>query len=117
MDGGSYVVDGGEVGGGEVLAELVDHVDEDIGGGGGDAGAGGHGAGALHGVVGAEDEGHGVEEVDGGLVGLVGFLRGSHRCLMVSRGAVGKGFCEWYTPLPPARPKVRLLKDLGLDLV
>ncbi len=69
VDGRAYVVDGGEVLGGEVLAQLVDHVDEDIGGGGGDAGARGHGALALHGVVGAEDEGHGVEQVDGGLGG------------------------------------------------
>ena len=57
-DGGADVVDGGEVLRGEVLAQLVDHVDEDIGGGGGDAGARGHGALALHGVIGAEDEGH-----------------------------------------------------------
>ena len=67
MDGGAYVVDGGEVLGLEVLAQLVDHVDEDIRRRGGDAGARGHGARALHGVIGAEDEGHGVEEVDGGL--------------------------------------------------
>ena len=80
VDGGAYVVDGGEVLGGEVLAQLVDHVDEDIGGGGRDAGARGHGALALHGVVGAEDEGHGVEEVDGGLGGL-----GSHMSMVRQR--------------------------------
>ena len=67
VDGGSYVVDGREVLRAEVFAELVDHVDEDVGGGGGDAGARGHGALALHGVVGPEDEGHGIEQVDGGL--------------------------------------------------
>ena len=70
VDRGPDVVDGCEVFGGEVLAQLVDHVDEDIGGGGGDAGARGHGPLALHGVVGAEDEGHGIEQVDGRLFGV-----------------------------------------------
>ena len=81
MDGRADVVDGGEVLRREVLAQLVDHVDEDIGGGGGDAGARGHGARALHGVVGAEDEGHGVEQVDGGL-GVVGWVRADGRCFV-----------------------------------
>jgi hypothetical protein len=81
MDRGSHVVDGGQVLRLEVLAQLVDHVDEDIGGGGGDAGARGHGALALHRVVGAEDEGHGVEQVDRGLFVLV--RRGCHRSLML----------------------------------
>ena len=58
MDGSADVVDRGEVLGLEVLAQLVDHVDEDIGRRGGNAGARGHGPRALHGVIGAEDEGH-----------------------------------------------------------
>ena len=70
MHGRADVVDRGEVLRLEVLAQLVDHVDEDIRRRGGDAGARGHGARALHGVVGAEDEGHGVEQVDGRLGGL-----------------------------------------------
>ena len=55
----------------EVLAELLDHVDENVGGRGGQAGARGHGPRALHGVIGAEDERHRVEQEDGRL-GLVG---------------------------------------------
>ena len=79
-DGAGEVVDGGEILRREVLAQLVDHVDEDVGRGGGNAGARGHGPLALHGVVGAEDERHGVEQVDGrlgrrGLVCGFGFLR------------------------------------------
>ena len=70
MDGGAYVIDRSEVLGLKVLAQLVDHVDEDVGGCGGDSGARGHGARTLHGVIGAEDEGHAVEQVDGGLCGL-----------------------------------------------
>ena len=63
------VVDGGQKLRSEILAQLVDHVDEDIGGRGGDAGARGHGALALHGVIGAEDEGHRIEKIDGRLDG------------------------------------------------
>jgi hypothetical protein len=88
MDGCAYVIDGGEVLGLEVLAQLVDHVDEDVGSRGGDAGARGHRARALHGVVGAEDEGHRVEEIDGGLCVFVpGGLGRSlcHGLLMVAR--------------------------------
>ena len=91
VDGGADVVDGGEVLGREVLAELVDHVDEDIGGGGGDAGARGHGALALHGVVGAEDEGHGVEQVDGGLGGLGGHVSMVRQRQPPKRPDVGRG--------------------------
>ena len=61
------VEDRGEVLGREVLAQLLDHVDEDVGGRGGQAGARGHGPRALHGVIGAEDEGHRVEQEDGRL--------------------------------------------------
>jgi hypothetical protein len=68
-DGAGEVVDGGEVVRLEVLAQLVDHVHEDIGRRRRDAGARGHGALALHGMVGTEDEGHAVEQVDGGLFG------------------------------------------------
>ena len=67
MDRCADVVDRREVFGLEVLAQLVDHVDEDIGRGRGDAGARGHGPLALHGVIGAEDERHAVEQVDGRL--------------------------------------------------
>ena len=76
VHGGSALVDGGEVVRLEVLPQLVDHIDEDVGGGGGNAGARGHGARALHGVVGAEDEGHAVEEIDGWL--LLGGGGGRH---------------------------------------
>ena len=69
-DGAVQVVDGGEKLRGEVLAQLVDHVDEDVGGRGGNTGARRHGALALHGVIGAEDEGHRIEEIDGGLGGV-----------------------------------------------
>ncbi len=68
-DGAGEVVDRREVVRLEVLAQLVDHVHEDVGRGGGNAGARGHGALPLHGVVGTEDEGHAVEQVDGGLFG------------------------------------------------
>ncbi len=71
-DGAGEVVDGREVVRLEILAQLVDHVHEDIGRGGGDAGARGHGALALHGVIGTEDKGHAVEQVDGGLFGGLG---------------------------------------------
>ena len=81
MDGSTNVVDGGEILRLEVLAQLVDHVDEDVGGGGRDAGARGHGALALHRVISAEDEGHGVEQVDWGL--FVCVRRGCHRSLML----------------------------------
>ena len=64
-DRAGEIVDSCEIVGGEVFAQLVDHVDEDIGRRGGDAGARGHGALALHRVIGAEDEGHAVEQVDG----------------------------------------------------
>ena len=50
------IEDRGKVLGREVLAQLLDHVDEDVGGRGGQAGARGHGPRALHGVIGAEDE-------------------------------------------------------------
>ena len=60
-DGSAYVEDCCEVVRGEVGAKLGDHVHEDEGGRGWEPRARGHGAGALHGVVGAEDEGHGVE--------------------------------------------------------
>ena len=94
MDGRADVVDGCEVLGVEVLAQLVDHVDEDIGGRGGNAGARGHGARALHGVIGAEDEGHGVEQVDGRLGGgcWLGFVLGGtrHDDLMVRPGRVAR---------------------------
>ena len=79
-DGAGEVVDGGEVLRREVLAQLVDHVDEDVGGGRRNAGARGHGPLALHGVVGAKDERHGVQQVDGrsgrrGLLSGFGFGR------------------------------------------
>ena len=64
VDGSSYVVDRRKVLRLEVLTQLVDHVDEDIGGRGGDTCSRGHGPGALHGVIRAEDEGHAVEEVN-----------------------------------------------------
>jgi len=123
VNGGSDVVDGGEVLGGEVFAELVDHVDEDISGSCGDAGARGHGALALHGVVGAEDEGHGVEEVDRGLGaggGLWGWQLGcrsgrllwGHGSLMV-RGTVGGGLKGRHPWL-----KGRMLeRDLGVGIL
>ncbi len=69
-DGAVQVVYGGQKLRGEVLAQLVDHVDEDVGGRGGDAGARRHGALALHGVIGAEDEGHRIEKIDGRLGGV-----------------------------------------------
>ena len=94
VDGRADVVDSCEVLGIEVLAQLVEHVDEHIGGRGGNAGARGHGARALHGVIGAEDEGHGVEQVDGRFGGgcWLGFVLGStrHDDLMVRPGRVAR---------------------------
>ena len=81
MHGRADVVDRGEILGRKIFAELVDHVDEDIGGRSGDAGARGHGAHAGHGVIGAEDEGHRVEQIDGRLV-LFGRHGGSVHCRM-----------------------------------
>ncbi len=63
----AQVEDGGEVLRREVLAQLLDHVDEDIGRRRRQAGRGGHGPAALHRVVGAKDERHGVEQIDGRL--------------------------------------------------
>ena len=63
----AHVEDGGKVARVKVLAQLFDHVDEDEDGRRGQAGAGAHGPRALHGVVGAEDERHGVEQEDGRL--------------------------------------------------
>jgi len=72
-DFAAEVKDGGKVLRLKVLAQLLNHVDEDIRGSGGQAAARGHGPRTLHGVVGAEDERHGVEQEDGrfGLIGHV----------------------------------------------
>ena len=56
----------------EIIAQLAQHVDEDIGRGGGQAGLGGHGALPRHGVIGAEDERHGVDEEDAAVGGRLG---------------------------------------------
>ena len=53
---GGDVEDGGEIGGRKIVAQLAQHVDEDVDGGGGQSGLGRHGALARHGVIGAEDE-------------------------------------------------------------
>ncbi len=64
-DFAAHVEDCGKVVGRKVLAQLLDHVHEDVGGRRGQAASGGHGAAALHCVVGTEDERHGVEQEDG----------------------------------------------------
>jgi hypothetical protein len=61
---GGDVEDRGEIGGREIVAQLAQHVDEDVDRGGGKAGFGGHGALPRHGVIGAEDERHGVDQED-----------------------------------------------------
>ena len=66
----AYVEDGGKVARLEILAQLLDHVHKNKDGRRGQARAGAHGARALHRMIGAEDERHGVEEEDGRL-GLV----------------------------------------------
>ena len=66
-DFAAQVKDRGEVLRREILAQLLDHVDEDVDGRRGQPFAGGHGPAALHRVVGAEDERHGVEQKDGRL--------------------------------------------------
>ena len=68
--GGADIEDGGEVLGGKVVAEFAEHVDEDEDGSGGESGFGGHRPLARHGVIGAEDEGHGVNEEDAAGGGL-----------------------------------------------
>ena len=47
--------------GSKILAQLVQHVDEDISCAGGNARFGRHGPLPRHGVIGAEDERHGVD--------------------------------------------------------
>ncbi len=51
----------------EVSSQLAQHVDEDEGRAGGDAGLGRHGPLPRHGVIGAEDERHCVDQVDASL--------------------------------------------------
>ena len=66
----------------EVLAELVDHVDEHVGCRSWNAGARGHRTLALHRVVGAEDEGHAIKQIDGRLgVGAGRIVLLCHVCL------------------------------------
>ena len=72
-DFAAHLEDSGEIFRRKVLAQLLDHVDEDVGGRGGQAGARGHGAAALHGVVSAEDERHRVQQKNGLFV-LVGHV-------------------------------------------
>ena len=55
----------------KILAQLLDHVYEHVGGRGGQPRARRHGPRALHGMIRAEDERHGVEQKDGRL-GWVG---------------------------------------------
>ena len=87
------VEDSGKVARRKILAELLDHVDEDVDGRGGQAVARGHGPAALHGVVGAKDERHGVEQENGRL-GLVGhgyeFIRGPGSGSGVRRGTCSR---------------------------
>src|ERR1017187_1000066 len=54
----------------EILPQFCDHVHEDICGRGGESRPRGHGPTALHGVIRAEDEPHGIEQENGWL-GLV----------------------------------------------
>ena len=83
------VEDCGEIGGGEIVTQFAQHVDEDEDGGGGNSGFGGHpGALARHGVIGAEDEGHGVDQEDAGFGGL-GTFAPDERC---RRGGFAAGF-------------------------
>ncbi len=67
----------------EVGAKLAQHVDEDEGRSRGNAGLVGHGALVSHGVIGAEDERHGVDEEDAAL--------GAFRLRGKSRGGFGLG--------------------------
>ena len=62
--GGSHIKDRRQILGREVIAQFTQHVDEDVRGRGGHAGLGGHSALPRHGVVGAEDERHGVDQED-----------------------------------------------------
>ena len=66
-DRAAGIEDRGKVARREVLAQLLDHVDEDIGSRGGQAGTRRHGPAALHRMVGAEDKRHRVEKKDGRL--------------------------------------------------
>src|ERR1019366_3476366 len=54
----------------KILTQLLDHVHKDVDSRCGQSRARGHGAAALHRVVSAEDERHGVEQEDGRL-GLI----------------------------------------------
>ena len=64
------VEDRGKVKRRKILAQLLDHVDKNVNGRRRQPRARGHGPAALHRVVGAKDERHGVEQKDGRL-GLV----------------------------------------------
>ena len=65
--GAADIEHGGEVLRVEILAQLAQHVDEDVGRAGGNAGLRGHGPLPRHGVIGAEDERHGVDQEDAAL--------------------------------------------------
>src|SRR6202166_2374398 len=73
---GGDVEDCGEIVRGEIVAQFAQHVYEVVGGGGGQAGLGGHGALPRHGVIGAEDVRHGVDEEDAVFGGLRVIARG-----------------------------------------
>ena len=63
----AHIEDRGKVARRKVLAQLGDHVHKDVDGRRGQPAAGAHGPAALHCVVGAKDEPHGVEQEDGRL--------------------------------------------------
>src|ERR1019366_487022 len=62
--GSGHVEDGSQILWLKVRSQLAQHVDEDESRAGGDAGLGGHGPLPRHGMVGAEDERHRVDQVD-----------------------------------------------------
>ena len=72
--------------GGEILAQLVQHVDEDVSCAGWNARLGRHGPLPRHGVIGAEDEGHGVDQKDAAL-GALRMLGGNRFCRLSRRDA------------------------------
>ncbi len=83
---GRDIEDSGEVGGGEIVAQLAQHVDEDVDGGGGKPGFCGHGALPRHGMIGAEDERHSVDEEDAVWIGGWRWLSAA--------GFTRRGFCS-----------------------
>ena len=71
---------GGQIFRREVLTQFTKHVDEDICGRGWESGLGGHATLPRHGMVGAENEGHGIHQKDAAAIGRGQLRLGGRGC-------------------------------------